>query len=192
MNGIASPLWLLLPQPMVCHIVQREWNILQISTPVRLGQQPSDCSIDKKQCRCCTPSTDLRYWSIALRSVDRAAIGRSRINRPIVNLPFRTPAAQPTYLHYRIHLAFECGKSVGIKIDVLEQSKCAQVCVMSVCWLLITITSAASRLCIHIICFRNSDGFFSWFCNVCMVLTFFGYKCCDVVFYYVLPIFQFL
>jgi len=35
------------------------------------------------------------------RSLDRAAIGRSSINRRIVNLLFRAPAAQPTYLRYQ-------------------------------------------------------------------------------------------
>jgi len=37
----------------------------------------------------------------AVLSVDRAAIGRSSINRRIVNLLFRAPAAQPTYLRYQ-------------------------------------------------------------------------------------------
>jgi len=37
-------------------------------------------------------------------SVDLTAIGQSRINRPIVNLLFRAPAAQPTYLRYRLDL----------------------------------------------------------------------------------------
>ena len=54
--------------------------------------------------------------------------------------------------------------------------------VMSVCWFLMTITSAASRLCFHIICFRNSIWLFFFLILQCLhVITIFGYKWCDIV-----------
>jgi len=65
------------------------------------------------------------------RSLDHAAISRSRINRLIVNLPFCALAAQPSYLRYRLDLISyipvnHVRNCVGIKIHILEHGKCAK------------------------------------------------------------------